>query len=234
MRKLVFLSSFIFLCLTSLASTDGPTTFDFIGIDTVSNSLYFTKLIGKECNCPVELWIYSLSDGKFEINKDWWDKYEYEKNKNEVLIKSKLNLLKQIDTVSNLKHQIYKINWLEIEKRYDPIVMDTVNYFPYQLELTDTVCKYGQLENKTKPKIRLYLLEEFNIGFLIIQPHSRLGVVEEIIFFEYPEKINETEQQNKQTRNSDDDNLNPGVIAALFLIFGSAIFAALRRRKRKK
>ena len=120
MRKLVFFSSFIFLCLTGLASTDGPTTFDFIGVDTVSNSLYFTKLIGKECDCPVELWIYSLSDRKFEINKDWWDKYEYEKNKTEVLIKSKLNLLKQIDTVSNFKHKHYKINWLEIEKRYDP------------------------------------------------------------------------------------------------------------------
>jgi len=233
MRKLLFLSSFIFLCLTGFASTDGPTTFDFIGVDTVSNSLYFTKFIGKECDCPVELWIYSLSDRKFEINKDWWDKYEYEKNKKEVLIKSKLNLLKQIDTVSNLKHKIYKINWLETEKRYNPIVMDTVNYFPYQLELADTVCEYGQLENKTNPKIRLYLLEESNIGFLIIQPNSRLGVVEEIIFFEYSKKINESDKQIQSDTDSEEDNNNAALIASLMIIFTGGIIAVTRKRRKK-
>ena len=215
MRKLaIILSSFICLYLTGFASTDGSTGFDFIGLDTVSNSLYFTKFIGKECDCPVELWMYNLTEKEFEINKNWWDKYEFDKNKEEVLVKSKLNLLKQIDTVSNVKHKLYTINWLKIEQRYDPIVEDTVNYYPYVLETNDSTYKFGQLENKTIPKIRSYLIENSNVGFLIITPHGRLGVVDKIIFFEKPRIINEP-TLIENGKNSESDNRNNGLIVSI-------------------
>lgn len=237
MRKSLILSiiianALVFSNMKTNATTDGPTGFEFIGLDTVSNSLYFTKFIGKECDCPVELWTYSISDRKFEVNKNWWDKYEYDTNKVEVLARSKMNLLKQLDTINNSNLNIYSINWLEIEKRFDPIVYDTVNYYPYVLEINDTTYSFGQLENKTNPKIRTYLLENSHFGFLIITPHGRLGVVDKIIFFEYPETITEpTLIENEE--NSEYEDRDTGIIVSIIGMWIVVMFMIIRRRKKK-
>ena len=237
MRKtavfLVLISSFILFNLTVKASVVGGTTFEILGLDSISNSLYFSKFIGDECDCPVELWIYNLQDRNFEINKNWIVKMDYEQNKEEAISKSNLIPLQKIDTVSNLNHSIYQIEWLESERRYDPVVEDTVDYFPYELVITDTSYIFGQWFEKKTPKILLYLLDNSNTGFLIITPFNRLGARDKIIFFVKPEIINKiTLIENSE--NSESEDRDAGVIVSIIGMFTVVMIILIRRKKKKR
>jgi len=89
------------------------------------------------------------------------------------------------------------------------------------------------LENKTIPKIRSYLIENSNVGFLIITPHGRLGVVDKIIFFEKPRIINEP-TLIENGKNSESDNRNNGLIVSIIGLWLIVMFILIRRKKKKK
>ncbi|QGY46043.1 hypothetical protein GM418_20940 [Maribellus comscasis] len=100
LKKIAFLFLFLFICLKGFSTVLGPVKIDIIGFDTNTNSIFFTRTDWAECDCKTELFIYKIDSNSIEKDLNWSSRYDFEKNREEVIRKKGFAYLSHPDTTA--------------------------------------------------------------------------------------------------------------------------------------
>ncbi len=186
--KNTLLTVFIFTGINLVHGTsNGPKVIDILGVDRQNGLVYLTYTWWAECDCETDLYIYKLSDGSIEINKNWAKRRDYRLKRDEVIKSKGLDFLQPIDTIEQAIPE-YSFMWLPKVAYYSPVIMkDTVNC-PFQITLGDTNFSYTQCYSRESKPVVTFLEIAPKIGLVHIRYKGECmegNTVDEAIIYQH-------------------------------------------------
>ncbi len=149
-------------------TANGPKVIDIIGFDRQNGFVYLTYTWWAECDCETDLYIYHLSDGSIEIQKNWAKRRDYRLNRDEVIKSKRLDFLQPIDTIHQAIPE-YSFMWLPKVDYYSPVIMkDTVNC-PFQITIGKENFSYTQCYSRESMPVVTFLEIAPKIGLVHIR-----------------------------------------------------------------
>ena len=157
----------IFSQLNVYSTVLGPIVIDIIGYDSSTNIIYFAQTNWADCDCETDLFKYNISNDSIEIISNWAKRYNFSKNKNEVIKEKGLDYLFPIDSLS--EGSLFLFAWLPKVAYYSPVIMkDTVNC-PFQILISNKKYNYTQCYSQNyEPLIKEFKINN-KVGLILIK-----------------------------------------------------------------